>query len=135
MLERFFSLEATLGRRLVPFALVAVLGVASTALPPEPASWEVIAAAAAGLTIVSAVAFAIPWRRLPRWSWVLPALAFLAVVAALRHAHGGAVSGYAPLSLLPVVWAALYLRLREVLVVVTAAGLTVLLPALTDSAA
>ena len=55
-----------------------------------------------------------PWSRLPRWTFVVPPLAYFVVVALLREANDGSVSGYAPLALLPVVWIALNLGRREV---------------------
>jgi diguanylate cyclase (GGDEF)-like protein len=66
-------------------------------------------AVAAGLTVlVVALGGLVPWPRLGPGAWVVLPLTYLGVVALLRDADGGAGSGFAPLALLPVAWAALY---------------------------
>ena len=52
------------------------------------------------------------------------------MIALLRNAQGGMTSGYGPLVILPVVWVALTLRRREVVVMAAAGGLLFGLPIL-----
>jgi diguanylate cyclase (GGDEF)-like protein len=96
-------------------------------------------AAAALAAIVASVATTVDWTlyaaalclgllagliQLTRWHGtigktkeVLPSLVFLAAVAALRSSTGGANSGVAVVSLLPVFWTALYGNRRQLCVV------------------
>jgi diguanylate cyclase (GGDEF)-like protein len=107
------SLERKIQRRFAPFAAVALLAIATTALPPQPANWAFVEIAA-GLTVaIAATAVLVPWSRMPRSTYVVPPLAYFGVVA-LLGAASGSLSGYAPLALLPVVWIALNLGRTEV---------------------
>ena len=73
-------------------------------IPPQPEEWTLLWLAT-GLTLVIAlVGLLTPWSRLPRWTWLVPPLAYFVVVALLRQANDGSVSGYAPLALFPVIW-------------------------------
>jgi hypothetical protein len=64
---------------------------------------------AASLTALIIVAsIFVPWERLPAGAQVLPPLAYFLVIGFLRHAEGGATSGYGTLVLLPILWLALY---------------------------
>ena len=73
-------------------------------IPPQPEEWALVWLAT-GLTLVIAlVGLLTPWSRLPRWTWLVPPLAYFVVVALLRQANDGSVSGYAPLALFPVIW-------------------------------
>ncbi len=77
-------------------------------LPPhEEGPGPLIAAGLLTLIIVMS-SLLIPWRRLPSSAVALPPLAYFVVIALLRDAEGGAVSGYGLLVLLPVFWLALY---------------------------
>jgi diguanylate cyclase (GGDEF)-like protein len=108
------SLERKMQRRFAPFAAVALLALVTTALPPRPSSWTLVFIAS-GLTLaIAASAVLVQWSRMPRWTYVVPPLAYFGVVALLGAATGGSVSGYAPLALLPVVWVALNLGRKEV---------------------
>ena len=49
-----------------------------------------------------------PWQKMPVYFQAIPPIAYFAVIVLLRHAEGGADSGYGPLVLLPIVWLALY---------------------------
>ncbi|HZI97776.1 MAG TPA: hypothetical protein VFD41_09655, partial [Actinomycetales bacterium] len=64
--------DAGSSRRLVPFAGVALVGVASIALPPRP---DHLVEACVALVLVTATLF-LPWRRLPSWVQAVPPLAF-----------------------------------------------------------
>ena len=61
---------------------------------------------------------------------MLPPLAYFVVVALLRQANDGSVSGYAPLALLPVVWIALNLGRQEVAVGIAVGASVFVLPLL-----
>ncbi|HSP71680.1 MAG TPA: hypothetical protein VLN26_04875, partial [Gaiellaceae bacterium] len=71
-----------------------------------------------------------PWERLPQAAQLVPPLLFLLSIALLRDAHEGAVSGYAPLMLVPVLWLALYGTRAELAAGVLVAGLALVLPIL-----
>jgi len=107
-------LESKIARRFLPFAAVGLLALGATALPPRPHEWSYVWVAAALTVVIALVGVLTPWSRLPRWTYVVPPLAYFVVVALLREASDGSVSGYAPLALLPVVWIALNLGRREV---------------------
>ena len=83
-------------------------------MPPRPDEWTYVWIATALTVVIAAIGVLTPWSRLPRWTFVVPPLAYFVVVALLREANDGSVSGYAPLALLPVVWIALNLGRREV---------------------
>ncbi len=103
-------LAAGLARGLAPFGVPAVAALATIALPPEPASWSMVAAAVALTLGLALAAVLVPWRRLPVAAVLVVPLGYLVVIALLRDAQGGAVSGYASLAIVPVVWLALYGR-------------------------
>jgi PAS domain S-box-containing protein len=118
-----------LGKRGLPFAIAMVLPfpllpVGGTSHLKEEL---VVVAAALSVAIVLAV-ITVPWERLPQWTTILPPLAYLVVIASLRDSQGGATSGFAPLLLLPLLWVALYGDLRQVIVMIVAATLTLVLP-------
>lgn len=104
----------------MPFATIGLLALLAPLLPPRPESWTHVWIAAALTLVIAAAGFLVPWSRLPHWTYLVPPLAYFVVVALLRQANDGSVSGYAPLALLPVVWIALNLGRREV-----AAGIAV----------
>ncbi len=103
--------------RIAPFAVVAVLAELSSALPPGPRSaidiWVSLAFLAA-----CALAIKAPWDRIPSGLTVLVPLLFEASVLWLRLGQGGADTGVAIVSLLPLVWTVLYHRRWESFVVV-----------------
>ena len=107
-------LESKITRRFLPFAAVGLVALAATALPPRPSHWGYVWVAAILTIAIAAVGLLTPWSRLPRWTYIVPPLAYFVVIALLREANDGSVSGYAPLALLPVVWIALNLGRREV---------------------
>jgi PAS domain S-box-containing protein len=61
---------------------------------------------------------------------VLPAYAGLGVIVILRHAEGGAVSGYGVLALIPVLWLALYGTRRELILMIATVALAFIVPIL-----
>jgi diguanylate cyclase (GGDEF)-like protein len=84
------------------------LAPAAVLLPPGVADATALAVAAGLTALIVVLALAVPWPRLPRDAALALPLVYLVVVALLRHADGGAESGFAPLVLLPVAWAALH---------------------------
>jgi len=110
--------EPGLLARVAPFAVCAVLAEASLALPPGPQStWAVVASAV--LLLAVAVAFPLPWSRLPAWLPVVIPLAYTGSVLALILA-AGPTSGVGVVILVPLVWTALFHRRWESACVVAA---------------
>ena len=58
--------------------------------------------------LIVLAAIAVPWKRLPQFAQIIPVIAYFVVIALLREADGGGMSGYGALSMLPVFWLALY---------------------------
>ncbi|MGV8967297.1 MAG: diguanylate cyclase domain-containing protein [Cellulomonas sp.] len=125
---RPLSDAGALGRGL-PFAAVAVIAVALALVPPafsaDTSQLRTASFALAGLLVASA---AIPWQRLPDWSQAAPPLSFFVVVALLRHGGGGAVSGFAALVLLPILWMAIYGGRTELGLAIAGAAVTLVAP-------
>jgi signal transduction histidine kinase len=107
-----------LAARVGPFALVAVVAEASLALPPGT---RVGTAAIVSLVLLAAVAlaFLLPWRRLPGWAPVLVPLTCTGWALALTLA-GGTISGVGLVVLIPLIWSALFHRPWESACVVAA---------------
>lgn len=108
-------LERQIARRFLPFAAMGLAALATIPLPPSPTSWWLVGAAVALTIAISVAGLTVPWSRLPRSTFVLPALAYFVVIGLLREAQGGSTSGYAVLAILPIVWIALTLGRREVI--------------------
>jgi signal transduction histidine kinase len=70
----------------------------------------------------------LPWEQAASAACLAPIVLFLTTVALLRDVHGGVDSGYSPLVLVPVVWAAMFTAPLVIAVAVVAAGLTLGLP-------
>jgi len=104
--------------RVAPFALVAIVAEASLALPPGT---RVGTAVVISLVLLAAVAlaFLLPWDRLPTWATVLVPLACTGWALALTLA-GGTVSGVGLVLLIPLIWSALFHRPWESACVVAA---------------
>jgi diguanylate cyclase (GGDEF)-like protein len=108
-----------LARRVLPFAVVAVLAAASLALPPGPKS-PVDGLAAVGLLAVAGVALLLPWARVPAsLSLLVPLTCTLSVLMMVMSARGPS-SGVGIVVLAPLIWTALYHRRWESAVVVAA---------------
>ena len=122
--------QSKIARRFAPFAAVGFLALLMPLLPPRPEDWTPVLVAAVLTVVIAATAVLVPWSRLPRWTYILPPLAYFIVVAVLRQANEGSVSGYAPLALLPVVWIALNLGRREVAIGIGVGAAVLVLPLL-----
>jgi signal transduction histidine kinase/DNA-binding response OmpR family regulator len=95
-------------RRTAPFVAPVLLAFVLLPLPPHGDRPAPIIAAALILALVAVAVAALPWKRLPTWSQVIPPLAVCLAIGLLRDGAGGAGSGFAALALLPVIWLALY---------------------------
>lgn len=133
------ALGATLSRRVPPwlmnryaiFLLVVIVFALTPAIEngtePNLAWWGV-----AWLIIALMVAVGVLGIGRPRLHWAntLAPLLLFPAIHALRCSDGNSTSGFAPLVLLPVLWFALYGRLRNVILAVIAATVTLILPIL-----
>ena len=110
--------------------LMAFLAVAfgATAVETDGTDWSLVGVAATLAVALLAVTRMISWRQLSETYLMLPAIGTLVLIAILRQSQGGATSGYGPLAILPVVWVALTLGRRAVLVMATATTLMFALP-------
>jgi diguanylate cyclase (GGDEF)-like protein len=114
-------------RRVLPFAIVAGLALASLALPPGPTS-NIDAFGAVGLFLLTALLMALPVSRTPGVFSVLVPVTYAFSVVLLVLAAGGSTSGIGIIILLPLVWTALYHRRWEsAVVVVTIVAIEVIL--------
>jgi diguanylate cyclase (GGDEF)-like protein len=111
-----------------PIAAIGALAFVATGIAPAGTDWKLVVVAAgiaAGLALLSLMA---PWERLPAWTYVLPPLTVFVPIALLRQAQGGSSSGYGILAILPVVWVALILTRRMVVVAAAAGAAMFVLP-------
>ena len=115
-----------------PFALVAVVAEASLALPPGT---RVGTAVIVSLVLLAAVAlaFLLPWDRLPAWARVLVPLAYTGSALALTLA-AGTVSGVGLVILIPLIWTALFHRPWESAWVIAAIVAAEIVVSVTQSA-
>jgi diguanylate cyclase (GGDEF)-like protein len=115
-------------RRLAPFAAASLLAWASLLFGGEP-EW-VPYTVSAGLVVLTGVLRGTPIVQL-RYGAIVPSLVYLAAVAMLRNSAGGASSGVAAVSLIPIFFVALYLpRLDQLLIVIAGLGVFYLAPVL-----
>ncbi|HEY6053221.1 MAG TPA: hypothetical protein VIU86_04780 [Gaiellaceae bacterium] len=139
MLSRERDLDALRDRRpfrrrglvrrtaIFPLALALTFALYPFGRPTYDVRFALAAGAAAAFVVVVLLT---PWERLPQTAQVVPPLLYLLSVALLRDAHEGAASGYAPFTLVAVLWLALYGSRVELAAGVLAAGLALVLPIL-----
>lgn len=118
-----------LARRSAPFAAAAALAFVIAPIGTTVRWGEYGIAVALTVLAVGAV-HVIPWQRLWGAVSVLPVLAFLVSTALLRDAAGGANAGIGVLSLLAVVWCALYHGRAHLFIVLAAVLAFFVLPPL-----
>ena len=123
-------LECKIERRFAHFAAAGLVALLAPLLPPRPDDWTPVAIAAVLTLVIAASGVLLPWSRMPRWTYIVPPLAYFVVVACLRQANEASASGYAPLALLPVVWIALNLGVREVAIAIGVGTSVFVLPLL-----
>lgn len=102
-----FARRGVVGR-LAPFVGVACLAFVLVPLPPAEENASALLGAAWLCLLIMALALLAPWEKLPLGAQALAPLAYFVVIALLREAEGGSVSGYGTLVLLPICWLALY---------------------------
>jgi PAS domain S-box-containing protein len=116
--------------RLPVFALVAVGTVLIAVIPfPHESRREISLAGVLFFALVAA-AFLVPWEKLPDWAWLVIPIGYIAVIAIIRDAQGGANSGLVVVYLLPIVWLSLYGRRLHLLVGLFCLDLALLVPLL-----
>ncbi|HEY3613841.1 MAG TPA: sensor domain-containing diguanylate cyclase, partial [Gaiellales bacterium] len=119
--------ESTPLRPLLGFALLAAAAVAAH---PQGTRWSwVVLAALVFAGSAGAVALS-PAREGSAWLPLVPALSALVAIAFLRQSQGGSTSGYSPLAILSVVWAAVVLDRRAVRLVTACSGMMFAAPLL-----
>lgn len=94
-------------KRIAPFSTAGIAGVValwvSGSVDGTLFFWAALTTAVLLLAVV-----ALPWDQIPRWVHPLPALGYIGVIILLRQAGGGAGSGFAYLSILPLLWFSIY---------------------------
>jgi two-component system sensor histidine kinase/response regulator len=117
-------------RDFAPFAIAALIGLVSVALPGPPTDWALFAAAA-GLTVALAAAgFAAARHGRARFMVLLGPLVYLGIVVLLRHSSTTSAGGYVAMILLPIVFLALFGTRRQLSIGLLAMTLALLVPAL-----
>ena len=124
---RLAAHEVPAVRRLVPFAVVAILSFVVIVISREVELVSTAPSVALCLVAVALVVWA-PWRKLPRHAPAVPALMVILAVALLRDAAGGPVAGMGPLFLLPVLWIGLYGTRAQLLLATPAIALAFFVP-------
>jgi diguanylate cyclase (GGDEF)-like protein len=116
-----------IGMNLAPFAAAAGLAAVVATIATTVDWAEYLAAVALG--VLAGLVRSIPVQgQLAKAREIPPSLIFLAAVACLRSAAGGANSGIAVVALLPVFWTALYGDRRQLCVVTAAMAVFFLAP-------
>ena len=115
-------------RPMLPFALVAVAGLASVALPGPPMDATLFAVASAITAVMLGFGVLAVLRHRERWMIVILPFGYLVVAALLRHASEGSASGFLPLVLLPIVWLAVFGSRREMIAGLVAMAIALLVP-------
>src|SRR5918999_1976451 len=100
--------HADLRRRAAPFVVAGCGAFLLVPLPPHKENMVALVGAASLTALIVVASVFVPWEKLPAGAQALPPLAYFLVVGLLRHAEGGAASGYSTLVLLPILWLALY---------------------------
>ena len=115
--------------RYVPFLTVVVLSSITPALPhsitPNYAWW---AASIGFFAVMIGLGYLGAQHKPTHWLNILAPLMLFPAIHALRCADGNGVAGFSPLIDLPVVWFALYGRMRDVWLAVVGGAIDLVLP-------
>ena len=122
-------------RRATPFAVAMLVAFAVLPLGDDAVGIGWLAGALGLSVVLAAVTWFVPWADLPDWAEAIPPLAWFGVVAMLRESQDGALTGYGPLVLLPVLWLLLYGTRAQITVAVGCVAVTLSLPILADGGA
>ena len=95
-------------RRAAPFLVGVGAAFGLAAVPPYPPHTDAVVLAGVWTVFVILMLATLPWHRLPPSFHPAPALALLPPIALLNYADEQAVSVYAPLAVLPVIWIAFF---------------------------
>ncbi|HEV2360838.1 MAG TPA: GGDEF domain-containing protein [Acidimicrobiales bacterium] len=107
--------------RLVPFIALAVIALASSALPPGPSDRKYLLASV-GMMILVGLTLLLPWQKMRDGWQLIPALGYIASIALLMLAMGGESRGLEAMILAPILWAALYSGRKESAVIIVCAA-------------
>ncbi len=115
MIQSKFSRNRELGlsrdrlaKRAAPFGVVAVFAEITALFLPRPHPIEFVISAA--ILLAAGLSLGLPWERFPRRSMILPPLALLVSMTLLIHSGGGSEATYGTVTLIPLLWVALYHR-------------------------
>lgn len=122
------ALYGNLRNQLPLFAAGGALSLLAALIPfPHARTAEVLVAGALLIAFTAATVL-LPWPRLPLWLWPSLPVGYIAVVALLRDAQGGANTGFSVIYVLPVVWVAYYGRATHVTAALAAAAAALIVP-------
>ncbi len=108
-------------RDVLPFVVVAVVGILTLVAPPERSSIEPWVVAGGCLAAFATIGVLMARVRSRALTWAAPLL-FFVVIAVARDASGGGSSGLTPLLLLPVLWIVLHGSRSQLRVAALATG-------------
>lgn len=112
----------------MPFAVTATVAFVLALVPVGQVRWGMLLAAAVLNFLTFGTALLLSSERFPPWLDVVPPIAYVAAVAALRDALGGSGSGYEGLFVLPLLWVSLYGTSRQVRTVWVATAIAMFAP-------
>jgi diguanylate cyclase (GGDEF)-like protein len=120
--------DSRIGRLWVVTAGIVAIAIAAASLDTQGTNRPLLAVdSAAGVALVIAAVAVGRGERLGGWLLIFP-LGCDLILAGLRQAQGGSVSGYSPLAILPVVWVGLTMGRRSVAVMTAATAAMFALP-------
>jgi two-component system, sensor histidine kinase and response regulator len=115
-------------RELIPFFAAALIGLLAVALPGPETDWTLFAVATGGTIAIAAAGTVAARTQRGRPLILIGSLAYLLVVAVLRHSGTTTAAGYVPLMLLPIVFLALFGTRRQLWIGLAGMTLALLVP-------
>jgi diguanylate cyclase (GGDEF)-like protein len=125
--------RATRFARLIPFALIAALGIVITPLPHTDGGQSALVGAVVG-TVLAGGLLLMATDDPTDWRHVVGPLFYLASVGLLRESGGGQSSGVGTLVFLPVIWTGLYGTRAQLAAVALGMAAVFLIPSFTIGA-